>query len=131
VTGASRGIGRATAIRLAYDFSTVVIVARSAEALQDTASNICPNGAEPLALNLDLRESASAEVVVRQTLDRYGRIDAPVNIAGAVHRPTCARRVTIQAWEALKSARGLLSGTRCASLSRAQGCRGSTGTSLG
>jgi 3-oxoacyl-[acyl-carrier protein] reductase len=49
VTGASRGIGRATAIRLARDFSAVVVVARSAETLQDTASKVQARGAEPLA----------------------------------------------------------------------------------
>ena len=41
-------------------------------------------GAEPLALALDLREPASAELAVKQTLDRYGRIDALINVAGAV-----------------------------------------------
>jgi 3-oxoacyl-[acyl-carrier protein] reductase len=84
VTGASRGIGRATAIRLARDFSAVVVVARNAETLQDTASKVQAEGAEPLALALDLRVPASAEVVVKQTLDRYGRIDALINVAGAV-----------------------------------------------
>jgi NADP-dependent 3-hydroxy acid dehydrogenase YdfG len=65
-TGASRSIGRATAIRLAWDFSTVVIVARSAEMLRDTASKLQAGGAESLVLDLDLRESASVEAVVRQ-----------------------------------------------------------------
>jgi NAD(P)-dependent dehydrogenase (short-subunit alcohol dehydrogenase family) len=124
VTGASRGIGRATAIRLAREFSVVVVVARSAKALQDTASKVEAGDAVPLTLALDLREPASAEAVVKQTLDRHGRIDALVNIAGAVP-PTDlfamtdaewndglslkfhgARRLTIRAWEALKSARG-------------------------
>jgi NAD(P)-dependent dehydrogenase (short-subunit alcohol dehydrogenase family) len=124
VTGASRGIGRATAIRLARDFSAVVVVARSTEILQDTAAKVRAEGAEPLALALDLQEPASAEVVVKQTLDRYRRIDALINVAGAVPQTDLfamtdaewndglalkfhgARRLTIKAWEALKSARG-------------------------
>jgi len=71
-----------------------------------------------------LREPASAELVVKQTLDRYGRIDALINVAGAVLQTDLfamidaewndglslkfhdARRLTINAWEALKSARG-------------------------
>jgi 3-oxoacyl-[acyl-carrier protein] reductase len=124
VTGASRGIGRATAIRLARDFSAVVVVARSAETLQDTAAKVRAEGAEPLALALDLQEPASAEIVVKQTLDRYRRIDALINVAGAVPQTDLfamtdaewndglalkfhgARRLTIKAWEALKSARG-------------------------
>jgi len=124
VTGASRGIGRATAIRLARDFSGVVIVARTAETLRDTASKVQEEGAEPLALDLDLREPASAEVAVKQALDRFGRIDALVNVAGAVPQTDLfamsdaewndglslkfhgARRLTLKAWEALKSVRG-------------------------
>ena len=71
VTGASRGIGRATAIRVARDFSAVVVVARSLETLQETDSKVQAEGAEPLPLALDLREPASAALVVKQTLERY------------------------------------------------------------
>lgn len=124
VTGASRGIGRATAIRLARDFSAVVVVARTAETLEDTAAKVRAEGAEPLALALDLREPAAADEVVKQTLDRHRRIDALVNVAGAVPQTDLfamsdaewndglalkfhgARRLTIKAWEALKRARG-------------------------
>jgi 3-oxoacyl-[acyl-carrier protein] reductase len=49
VTGANRGIGRATAIRLARDFSAVVIVARTAQTLEDTTAKLWAEGAEPLA----------------------------------------------------------------------------------
>jgi NAD(P)-dependent dehydrogenase (short-subunit alcohol dehydrogenase family) len=124
VTGASRGIGRATAIRLARDFSAVVVVARTAETLDDTAAKVRAEGAEPLALALDLREPASADEVVKQTLDRHHRIDGLINVAGAVPQTDLfvmtdsewndglalkfhgARRLTIRAWDALKSARG-------------------------
>jgi 3-oxoacyl-[acyl-carrier protein] reductase len=124
VTGASRGIGRATAIRLAREFSGIVVVARSAEKLRDTALRAKESGAEPLALDLDLREPAAAEAVVNEALDRFGRIDALVNIAGAIPQTDLfamtdaewndglalkfhgARRLTLRAWEALKSARG-------------------------
>jgi 3-oxoacyl-[acyl-carrier protein] reductase len=126
VTGASRGIGRATAIRLARDFSAIVVVARNAETLEDTAAKVRAAGAEPLALALDLREPASADAVVKQTLDRHHRIDALINVAGAVPQTDLlamtdaewddglslkfhgARRLTIKAWEALKNARGAI-----------------------
>lgn len=124
VTGASRGIGRATAIRLAQDFAGLVIVARTAETLREAAAKIKERGAQPLALDLDLREPSSADAVVKGALDRFGRIDALVNIAGAVPQTDLlamtdaewndglslkfhgARRLTLRAWEALKSARG-------------------------
>ena len=54
VTGASQGIGRATAIRLARDFSAIVLVARNLQHLNDTATAVKSAGAEPFVLDLDL-----------------------------------------------------------------------------
>lgn len=124
VTGASQGIGRATALRLACDFSAVVLTARNEDELQKTAAAVKPAGAEPLVYALDLREPRSVEIVVKGTLDRFGRIDALLNIAGAVPQIDLfemtdeqwedgmalklhgARRLTIRAWDALKAAQG-------------------------
>ena len=132
VTGASQGIGRATALRLARDFSAVVLVARNEEELEQTAAAVNSAGAESLIYALDLREPQSAELVVKGTLDRFGRIDALVNIAGAVPQIDLfemtdaqwddgialklhgARRLTVKAWDALKASNGsvvLISGS--------------------
>src|SRR5580700_1395437 len=132
VTGASQGIGRATALRLVRDFSAIVLVARNEDELQQTAAAVETAGAEPLICAVDLREPQSAEIVVRATLGRFGRIDALLNIAGAVPQIDLfemtdeqwedgmalklhgARRLTIKAWEALKAAKGavvLISGS--------------------
>ncbi|GAB7525013.1 SDR family oxidoreductase [Paraburkholderia sp. 2C] len=124
VTGASRGIGRATAIRLAQNFGGVVIAARDAELLKVTAKDIIAVGAESLEVCVDLRDPAAADAMVAKTLDRFGRIDAVVNIAGAVPQVDVlemtdaqwddgfalklhgARRLAIRAWDALKATRG-------------------------
>ena len=124
VTGASQGIGRATAIRLARDFEAVVLAARREDELHETADAVKSAGAEPLTCALDLREPCSAQLLIERTLDRFGRIDALLNIAGAVPQIDLfemtdeqwedgaalklhgARRLTIQAWEALKTANG-------------------------
>jgi 3-oxoacyl-[acyl-carrier protein] reductase len=132
VTGASQGIGRATALRLARDFSAVVLAARNKDELEQTAADVNAAGAESLVCALDLREPKSAEVLVKSTLDRFGRIDALLNIAGAVPQIDLfemtdaqwddgaalklhgARRLTIQAWNALKASNGsvvLISGS--------------------
>jgi 3-oxoacyl-[acyl-carrier protein] reductase len=132
VTGASQGIGQATALRLARDFSAVVMTARQESELQKTAAAVKSAGAEPLVYALDLREPSSAEVVVKGALDRVGRIDALLNIAGAVPQIDLfemtdaqwedglalklhgARRLTIRAWDALKASKGsvvLISGS--------------------
>ena len=132
VTGASQGIGRATAIRLARDFEAVVLAARQEDELKKTACAVQSAGAEPLALALDLREPEAVETLVQGTLDRFGRIDALLNIAGAVPQIDLfgmtdaqwndgmalklhgARRLTIRAWDALKASAGavvLISGS--------------------
>src|ERR1700752_3602670 len=82
VTGASQGIGRATALRLARDFSAVVLAARNQDELQKTSAAVNVAGAESLIYALDLGEPQSSEIVVKGTLERFGRIDALLNIAG-------------------------------------------------
>ena len=84
VTGASQGIGRSTAIRLARDFSAVVLVARNAKALEEVAVAVQKAGAETLPLALDLSQVEASNTAVDTTLERFGRIDALLNIAGAV-----------------------------------------------
>lgn len=132
VTGASQGIGRAVALRLARDFSAVVLAARNEEELEKTASAVNAAGAASLVCAVDLRDPQSAEIIVRSTLDRFGRIDALLNIAGAVPQIDLfemtdaqwedglalklhgARRLTILAWDALKASKGsvvLISGS--------------------
>lgn len=124
VTGASQGIGRSTAIRLAKDFGKVVLVARNEEALKDVAEAVRDARAEPLSIALDLSRVESPETVLKTTLDQYGRVDALLNIAGAVPQIGIfemtdeqwyagmelklhgARRLTIRAWDALKASKG-------------------------
>jgi 3-oxoacyl-[acyl-carrier protein] reductase len=124
VTGASSGIGRATAIRLALDYSDVVVVARNSTELNATADQIHALGAEPLVVACDLSQSDAAEIVVNQTLNKCARIDALLNIAGAVPAKDLfemsdaewtastelklhgARRLTMHAWKALGASKG-------------------------
>src|ERR1700756_1301584 len=84
VTGASQGIGRATAVRLARDFPAVVLVARNRQELEETATAIRALGSKAMVLAVDLREPDAAERVVKGALERFERIDALLNIAGAV-----------------------------------------------
>ena len=71
VTGASQGIGRSTAIRLARDFSSIVLVARDRANLEATADAVKSAGAQPLVLDLDLSEPAAAQTVVDRTIAAF------------------------------------------------------------
>ena len=84
VTGASQGIGRSTALRLAQDFSSLVLAARNGDALKEVAKAVVQAGVQVLPLPLDLRKPAADKALVDETLNRFGRIDALINIAGAV-----------------------------------------------
>jgi 3-oxoacyl-[acyl-carrier protein] reductase len=124
ITGASQGIGRATAIRLARDFSAIVLVARDKDNLETTAAEVRSLGAEATAFALDLRQPESSKSIIEGTLERFGRIDVLLNIAGAVPQIDLfqmndaqwdegmavklhgARRLTITAWDTLKASNG-------------------------
>jgi 3-oxoacyl-[acyl-carrier protein] reductase len=124
VTGASQGIGRSTAIRLGRDFRSIVLAARNSDALKKVAETVKAAGAEPLVCDLDLSKVESTGTLVNKTVDRLGRVDALLNIAGAVPQIDLfemtdeqwragtelklhgARRLTILAWEALKKSKG-------------------------
>ena len=124
VTGSSSGIGRATALRLARDFSAIVLVARSGEHLAEVSELVQKMGKQSLVIETDLGAPASAEMVVKETLKRFERIDALINIAGAVAGLDVfqmtddqwesgmalkfhgARRLAIHAWPALKGSKG-------------------------
>lgn len=84
VTGASRGIGAATARWLADVGTSVVLVARSFDGLASVAADIEVVGAEALVLPDDVSDPSAARRVVAATLSRFGRIDAIVNNAGSL-----------------------------------------------
>ncbi len=83
VTGASRGIGKAIALRLAADGANVVLCARDEAALHETAK---ANPGKSLVIALDLRLPDSAEKIVVAALEAFGAIDVLVNNAGATRR---------------------------------------------
>ena len=91
ITGASRGIGRAIALRCARDGANVAIAAKTAEPhpkLQGTIHSVTAEveaaGGRALPLHLDIRDETAVEAAVRQTAEKFGGIDALVNNASAI-----------------------------------------------
>jgi len=86
VTGASRGIGRAIALRLAAAGSSVVLCARDQELLDSAAAEIRGKGGAAETIALDLRAPDSGRRVVEFVIERFRRVDILVNNAGATKR---------------------------------------------
>jgi NADP-dependent 3-hydroxy acid dehydrogenase YdfG len=85
VTGASSGIGEATAIALAEAGAKVAIAARRKDRLQALASRLAPLGAEPLVLEADLIDEHVAQGIVTDTERHFGKLDILVNNAGVMY----------------------------------------------
>lgn len=82
ITGASSGIGRASAIAVAERGATVFALARNAAALDELVAEIRANGGDAHAFTCDVTDSASVDHTVKDILGRFGHVDYLVNNAG-------------------------------------------------
>jgi 3-oxoacyl-[acyl-carrier protein] reductase len=97
VTGASRGLGRATARALAGEGARISICARGAEALKAAADELCAAGREVFAEPTDVTDPAQARRWVENTVKQFGGIDILVNNAGGA-RPGTLAELPESAW---------------------------------
>jgi short-subunit dehydrogenase len=81
ITGASSGIGRATALQIAKKKGTLVLAARQEEALQDAAEECGRLGARVLAIETDVTDEGQVQNLAQRAVETFGRIDAWVNDA--------------------------------------------------
>ncbi len=98
VTGASRGIGAATAVELARLGARVVITARTQGGLEETDDAIRALGGEATILPLDLREGASIDAIGPTLFQRFGRLDILVHNAGALGKLTPVPHILPDDW---------------------------------
>src|SRR5262245_7068968 len=82
ITGASAGIGRATALFLARQGASVSLCARRSQALEAVAGEVRQFGGQALALTADVCHEADMESFVARTVERFGRLDVMICNAG-------------------------------------------------
>lgn len=87
ITGAARGIGRATALRAAKEGAKLVLVDRLKEDGEATLKMVAENGGEALFLNLDLSQESACQEMVRKTVEQYEKLDIAINNAGVMGSP--------------------------------------------
>lgn len=101
VTGASRGIGRATALALAEQGAKVIVnYARSSDAADRLVEEITSAGIEAIAIKADVSQAAEVEALIEQTLSKFDRIDVLVNNAG-ITRDSLLLRMKQEDWQAV------------------------------
>lgn len=91
ITGASRGIGKAIALRLAKEGANIVIAAKSVEedprlggTIYSAAEEVEAAGGKALAVQVDIRDEAQIAAAVQQAVDKFGGIDVVINNASAI-----------------------------------------------
>jgi 3-oxoacyl-[acyl-carrier protein] reductase len=100
VTGASRGIGRAVAIKLASEGADLIVTATSLERAQKTADEITRMGRKALAVKVDVAVTAEVEALFAEIVENFGRIDILVNNAG-ITRDGLLMRMKDEDWDAV------------------------------
>ena len=101
VTGASSGIGEATALALAAHGATVAIAARRRDRLESLAERLEGNGATALVIEADLTDPTQAEAAINRTAAELGRLDILVNNAGMMLLGPVVDADTTQWWRML------------------------------
>ena len=100
ITGGGRGIGAATAARLASEGAAVAVTDVDAGPAEETARAIEADGGSALALACDVTQRAQVEEAVARTVDAFGRLDALVACAGVI-RDNLIHKLSDEDWDAV------------------------------
>jgi 3-oxoacyl-[acyl-carrier protein] reductase len=100
VTGASQGIGRACAIRLAKEGATVAVAARNQEKLNELVHQITAAGGQAAAFPLDVADEEQVKTSIKSAISQFGKIDILVNNAG-ITRDQLVMRMKRADWDAV------------------------------
>lgn len=98
VTGAGKGTGAVVAVEFAKAGADVVLVARTQADLDKVATAVKAQGRQALVVAADICDPAQVDSVVKQTLDKFGRIDILVNVAGGIIYMKDMDNVSLEEW---------------------------------
>jgi NAD(P)-dependent dehydrogenase (short-subunit alcohol dehydrogenase family) len=99
ITGASRGLGKAVAIRFAKEGARLAICSRHAAQVEETAQEIRRAGGTVVALKADVSSDRDVDRLVAATLKTFGQIDVLVNSAGVLTPKSALHQVRVSDWE--------------------------------
>lgn len=97
ITGGSRGIGKACAIRFASEGAKVVVASRGLEQAENVVQMIRDNGGEAIAISVDISQQENVASMVQQVISEYGKIDVLVNNAG-ITSDAFFEKMTYEQW---------------------------------
>ena len=98
VTGASQGIGRACALRLARDGASVAVAARNQEKLDELVTEITATGGKAAAFVLDVADEEQVKTTIKAAIAQFGKVDILVNNAG-ITRDQLVMRMKRADWD--------------------------------
>jgi NAD(P)-dependent dehydrogenase (short-subunit alcohol dehydrogenase family) len=101
VTGASSGIGRASALAFARQGAKVVVVARRVQEGEQTVQMITQNGGEAIFVKADVSKATEVESLIRTIAETYGRLDCALNNAGISGSLAPAADLSEQEWDSV------------------------------
>jgi 3-oxoacyl-[acyl-carrier protein] reductase len=100
ITGASQGIGRACALKLAKEGAAVAVAARSQEKLDELVNEITANGGKAAVFALDVTDEERVKTAIKAAIAQFGKIDILVNNAG-ITRDQLVMRMKRADWDAV------------------------------
>jgi 3-oxoacyl-[acyl-carrier protein] reductase len=100
VTGASQGIGRACALKLATEGATVAVAARNADKLNELVNEIIATGGKAAAFTLDVTDEEQVKSAIKSAIAQFGKIEVLVNNAG-ITRDQLVMRMRRADWDAV------------------------------
>ena len=102
VTGATSGIGRATALRFADNHARIVAIGRNVAALRALEEDVSKRGAELMSEVADVTDETEMETAIARTIEHFGQLDVVINAAGHISSGTI-ENTSLAAWDAMMS----------------------------